>query len=240
MKITLIGHCTFLIEAEDKKIITDPYFGTRGNIVFKRTQQAAFSRNQLGDIDIILCSHSHWDHFDTKFFKQQKKAISIVPKGTGMLMKALGAPEVKTIRSWEKLDFEGLSIIGTPAVHFAKAIGFILHAEGKTIYFSGDTFYGKWMHRISSMYPLDAACIPVATFRIPMTMGEHTAAKAACTLLPKTVFPMHLDIQPRLPLLRTKQSVNGYRQSLMQQKQLLGLNQLPEVQLLRNGESIEF
>lgn len=47
MKVTMIGHSTVLIEAAGKKILTDPYFGTWGNIAYKRT--APPFKNTPGD-----------------------------------------------------------------------------------------------------------------------------------------------------------------------------------------------
>jgi len=31
MRVTMIGHSTVLIEAAEKRILTDPYFGSWGN-----------------------------------------------------------------------------------------------------------------------------------------------------------------------------------------------------------------
>jgi L-ascorbate metabolism protein UlaG (beta-lactamase superfamily) len=70
------------------------------------------------------------------------------------------------------------------------------------------------MYELSQRYDLDAAFLPVTTFRLPMTMGEAGAFKAVQALKPNVVIPIHLDIEPRLPLMRTRQSVEGFARRL--------------------------
>jgi L-ascorbate metabolism protein UlaG (beta-lactamase superfamily) len=43
-----------------------------------------------------------------------------------------------------------------------------------------------------------------------MTMGESGAVEAVKDLNPKTVIPIHLGLVPRSPLMRTKDSVEGF------------------------------
>lgn len=45
---------------------------------------------------------------------------------------------------------------------------------------------------------------------IPMTMGEKQAAQVAQDLRPPVVIPIHLGVQPRLPLTRTRQTPTGF------------------------------
>src|SRR5271157_6020805 len=69
MKITMIGHSTVLIEAAGKRVLTDPYFGLRGNPAYARVRPPARSREELTDVDLVLISHNHWDHTDRKFLR---------------------------------------------------------------------------------------------------------------------------------------------------------------------------
>lgn len=53
MKVTKIGHCCLLIEEQGLRILTDPgFFST--------------AQNELKNIDVILITHEHQDHFHTE------------------------------------------------------------------------------------------------------------------------------------------------------------------------------
>jgi L-ascorbate metabolism protein UlaG (beta-lactamase superfamily) len=87
------------------------------------------------------------------------------------------------------------------------------------------------MKEIGARFSLDLALMPVTTFRIPMTMGEKSAALAVEALSPRAVVPIHLSIQPRSPLLRTGQTAEGFSRRVRD----AGLK--TEVIILREGES---
>jgi L-ascorbate metabolism protein UlaG (beta-lactamase superfamily) len=69
MKVTMIGHSTVLIEAAGTKILTDPYFGTWGNLAYKRIAPPSETREGLEAVDLVLVSHNHWDHTDSGYFR---------------------------------------------------------------------------------------------------------------------------------------------------------------------------
>ena len=64
-----------------------------------------------------------------------------------------------------------------------------------------------------------------------MTMGEKGAVKAALALQASVFIPIHLGLQPRTPLLRTRQSPERFAMHLA--------DVLPtaEVLILKEGES---
>ena len=144
-----------------------------------------------------------------------------------------GARNVAGLGKWEQKQFGAVRVTAAPALHLAIPCGFVIEAEGKRIYFAGDTYYGKFMKEIGARFSLDLALLPVTTFSIPMTMGEKNAVRAVEALSPKTVIPIHLAIVPRSPLLRTKDSPEGFR------KRIHDAGLKAEVIVLREGESWE-
>jgi L-ascorbate metabolism protein UlaG (beta-lactamase superfamily) len=90
----------------------------------------------------------------------------------------------------------------------------VIELEGRKIYFAGDTFYIPAMHDIGQRFQLDVALIPVTSFLPPMTMGEQGAVEAVRVLKPRLIIPVHMAIQPRLPFLRTRESVAGFERRL--------------------------
>jgi L-ascorbate metabolism protein UlaG (beta-lactamase superfamily) len=62
-------------------------------------------------------------------------------------------------------------------------------------------------------------------------MGEKGAVRAASSLAPKVIIPMHLGLKPRSPFLRTSQTAETFRKRARE----AGLKS--EVKVLREGES---
>jgi L-ascorbate metabolism protein UlaG (beta-lactamase superfamily) len=210
MNVTMIGHSTVLVKAGGKKILTDPYFGEWGNIAFKRRDKPAVSREELAKVDAVLVSHLHWDHIDGKYFRSLGDVPVFCPKSAVVLLRLMGAKNVTGMGPWESSSIDGTTVTAVPALHLAPTIGFVLESEDRRVYFAGDTFYRPFMTEIGGKFRLDAALLPVTTFRIPMTMGEKQAVKAVQALKPSVVIPIHLGIVPRSPLLRTGHTVQGF------------------------------
>jgi L-ascorbate metabolism protein UlaG (beta-lactamase superfamily) len=232
MDISLIGHSTVLIESNGQKIITDPYFGLMGNIAYRRLSPPAKSREVLLDMNLVLLSHNHWDHTDHKYFRLLSPQIPVIsPRRTSWLSKLKGAQKVVGMNTWESQQFDKIKITAVPAIHTAIAMGFIIESEGKQIYFAGDTYHGTFMKEIGKRFKLDVALMPVTTFRIPPTMGENGAVRAVQDLSPKVIIPIHLGIAPRSPLLRNKQSPEGFERKL----RTVGLEN--RVVILKEGET---
>jgi len=215
MRITIIGHSTVLLECDGTRLLTDPYFGTFGHLAYARVSPPATSRDDVGRLDGVLVSHGHWDHTDRSFFRGLDRQVPvIVPSGTSPLMHLKGARTIVPVRRWQSLRLGGLVVTAVPAMHIVRTTGFVIQNEGACVYFSGDTFYRPFMAEIGRRFPIDVALLPVTTYRIPMTMGEKGAVRAARDLGAATVIPIHLGVQPRSPLMRTRQTTKGFERRL--------------------------
>jgi L-ascorbate metabolism protein UlaG (beta-lactamase superfamily) len=232
MQVTMIGHSTVVIEIDGKRILTDPYFGLWGNPAYARTAPPAKSREQLRDVDLVLVSHNHWDHTDGRFFRCLEDDVPVIaPRRAKWLTKLRGAKTLVGMSAWEVKELGTLRITAVPASHIAATIGFIIECASEQVYFAGDTYHQSFMKQIGQRFRLGVALIPVTTFRIPMTMGERGAVRAVRDLAPAVVIPIHLGVRPRLPLLRTRHSPEGFARLAV----AAGLR--AEVILLREGQS---
>lgn len=126
--------------------------------------------------------------------------------------KLSGAKKVIGMKPWETHEFGPLHVTAVPAIHWDISLGYVICSVEKCVYFTGDTFYGGFMYDLGRRFSLDAALLPVATPRLPMTMGENSAVKAVAALNTKVVIPIHLGLIPRPPLLQTGESPEGFRQ----------------------------
>ena len=107
-----------------------------------------------------------------------------------------------------------VDVHAVPALHAATSVGYVIRSEGKAVYFAGDTYHRPFMAEIRSRFRPDVALMPVTTYRIPLTMGEKSAVKATVALGVSVVIPIHLGVQPRSPLLRTRQTPEGFARRL--------------------------
>lgn len=211
MRVTMIGHSTLLIEAAEKKILTDPYFGTWGNPAYRRIAPPFKQREDFKSVDVVLVSHNHWDHTDPKLFRCLSGNVPVIaPRESAWITRLKGARNVLGLRAWDQQKVGPLEMTAIPALHVAVTRGYVISAEGRNIYFAGDTYFRDFMKEISRRFTLDLALLPVTTFRIPMTMGEVQAVRAVAALSPKAVIPIHQGIVPRSPILRTTQSAEGF------------------------------
>lgn len=232
MKITMIGHSTVLIEVSGKRILTDPWFGGFGNPAYGRVKPPAQTREQLRDVDVVLVSHNHFDHTDRSFLRGLPESTPVLaPAITAWMTRLKGGRNVIGLAARKHVELGPISITSVPARHVTFTIGYVIAAEGKQIYFAGDTYFARFMERMGREFHLDVALMPVTTFRIPMTMGEKSAVRAAQILAPKTIIPIHLGIRPRSPLLRTSQTAEGFQERARQG----GI--ATNVVILREGES---
>jgi L-ascorbate metabolism protein UlaG (beta-lactamase superfamily) len=197
MKIFFVGQGTFRLTLEDGTVLlTDPWF--KMNPVW-RAVPPALVPSQLGSIDFILSSHNHLDHIDKPSLKLAKEQRITVVGSERVARRArrFGIRESVGMVPREKRSFGAFSIVATPAFHplARDAIGFLIRASGKQIYYSGDTRPDpKLISFLRGAGKTDLAFLQIACARY---FGKDdglrlwTAAELAKTFKPSIVVPMH-------------------------------------------------
>jgi L-ascorbate metabolism protein UlaG (beta-lactamase superfamily) len=212
MRVTQIGHSTVLVEAAGLRLLLDPYFGRRGNPAYRRRLPPARSREACLDVDAVLISHAHFDHVDRRYLRAIPSDIPVfAPHRVAWWISLVCGREIRPVKPWRQVMIGDVYVVPVTARHTAPGVGYVIAAEGKTLYFAGDTFAGRFMKEIGDRFQPDVCLMPVARYRIPTTMGNEGAVRAARLLRTRTIIPIHLGIEPRFAALRRAESAESFR-----------------------------
>jgi L-ascorbate metabolism protein UlaG (beta-lactamase superfamily) len=185
IEIKWLGHSGFQIK-NHRIIYIDPY-----NI-----------KPDLEKADIILITHSHYDHCSVADIK------SIVKKGTKILVTAdsqskitrMDIPiDIQIVEPNQELTFGELKISTLPAYNLDKPyhpkeegwVGFVIKMNDVIIYHAGDTDFIPEMQKLTGHKQLDKKFIALLPIGGKFTMNAEEAAEAAKLIKPSLAIPMH-------------------------------------------------
>ena len=204
MKIIWLGHGSFRIEVSDLVLLVDPWL--TGNPVLPEAHHDAAT---AGATHLIL-THAHFDHVADMLPLARKLGVPIV--GQYDLMSYWNEHEHLDTVGFNKGGTvtlgEGVSLAMVPASHSStfgtpdgpkaagSEVGFMLIAEGHTVYISGDTAIMADMGWMGDYYKPDIGILSAGGH---FTMDMKGAAYAAKRYFDfKTVIPCHYRTFPIL------------------------------------------
>jgi L-ascorbate metabolism protein UlaG (beta-lactamase superfamily) len=157
LRVTWLGHATFLVELEGQVIITDPVLGERAFplswIGPKRFHPLPILPADLPQIDAVILSHDHYDHLDYESIRilLPKTKRFYVPLGVGAHLEKWGVPSDRIVEMnwWEESALPGqVRLVATPARHYSGRFlkrnntlwcSWAFVGSKYRIYFGGDT-----------------------------------------------------------------------------------------------------
>jgi N-acyl-phosphatidylethanolamine-hydrolysing phospholipase D len=221
VRVTWVGHATFLLQAGGVNLLTDPHWSRRASPT-QRLGPARFQRpgipfDELPPIDAVLLSHDHFDHLDHGTVERLRDRFGarlrwITPLGYRGWFDDLGMP-VTELDWWDDTVIERpegpVRVVCTPAQHWTRrtlretnarlwASYAVLPAGGGRIYFGGDSGYFRGYREIGERHgPFDLALLPIGAydprwFMAPAHMNPEEAVRAWRDLGGRGAFvPMH-------------------------------------------------
>ena len=203
MKITFLGHASFRIEIADQILLIDPWL--TGNPVLS---------DELHDDAIvgathILLTHAHFDHmadvvrlskelkiplvgqYDLMGWLEESEGLSIVGfnKGGTVSLGNVAVTMVNAVHSSTTRSEIGLRAMGSEC-------GFMIEAEGRTIYISGDTDVMADMDIFNDLHQPEIGILACGGH---FTMDMRRAAYAANKFFNfTTIIPCHYRTFPIL------------------------------------------
>jgi L-ascorbate metabolism protein UlaG (beta-lactamase superfamily) len=202
-RITYLGHSTFrFVTAGGEQIIIDPFL--------TNNPHCPPELKQVGDLDTILITHGHFDHFDdVEPLAGQTGARTVSNFEIMAYLQGQGVGNAEPIMKGGSAQIGGIKVTATNAFHSSsialddgssiyagEPLGYVVEFEsGFKLYHAGDTSLFGDMQLIGELYSPDIALLPIGD---RLTMGPLEAAHAARLLGVEHVVPMHYstDVMP--------------------------------------------
>ena len=185
--IKWLGHASFQVKANGKSIYID-----------LEKKSPTYEK-----ADLVLVTHSHYDHCDPSQIKKVRKDNTTVIAPRDCSTKISG--DVKTLKPGEEAKIGGVKIKAVEAYNNKRfrspgnpyhpkglGVGYLIEIEDTIIYHAGDTDFIPEMEELGHV---NVALLPSGD---TYTMDNVDAAEAALRIKPEAVIPMHRwDTDPK-------------------------------------------
>ncbi|MFH1214921.1 MAG: MBL fold metallo-hydrolase [Pseudomonadota bacterium] len=182
LKISFIGHGSLIFTIAGTVIHIDPWNNLADYALLPKA-------------DIVLITHEHRDHLDSKSIEAvRKKETTIIM--TEKCLQQFGSGKV--MKNGDEMTIHGIGIEAVPAYNIVhkrdtgqlfhprgEGNGYILTIGGKRIYVAGDT---ENIPEMKELAPIDCAFLPM---NLPYTMTPEMVADAARSFRPRILYPYH-------------------------------------------------
>jgi len=166
---------------------------TKGRIIYLDLEEHGKATEKA---DLILVTHSHADHCDPAKIKEISKEDTVIIAPEDCVPKIGGS--VKSLRPGEETIVDDIKVKAVEAYNYKRfrspgtpyhpkglGVGYLITAEGKTIYHAGDTDFIPEMQQLGRV---DVALLPSGG---TYTMDNAEAIEAALAINPTVTIPMH-------------------------------------------------
>lgn len=196
LKMTCIAHGTLMFTYGGKVIHIDPVsmFGT--------------DYSALPKADLVLVTHEHGDHLDTKVIQIISTADTTIITNQAS---AKNLPKATVMKNGDTQTVLGITIEAVPAYNFDKPFhpkgngnGYVLTFGDKRVFVAGDT---ENVPEIKALKNIDVAFLPMNQ---PYTMTPEQVADVAKTMQPKVLYPYHFgktDTSELVKLLKEEKGI---------------------------------
>ena len=189
MKITKYPQSCLLVETKGKKILIDP-----GTLKYKEEYFDVWN-----NVDIILITHKHPDHFNTEILEKISNNIKIY--STQEVQDANKTLNINIIKENDIIELDSIKVEVVHALHgyqpllkgakeINKNVGYIIDDGENRLYTTSDTICFK------NDYKADILCIPVTGYGL--TMSAFEAALYSKEVGATLTIPIHMD-NPAFP-----------------------------------------
>ncbi|HEY1335194.1 MAG TPA: MBL fold metallo-hydrolase, partial [Myxococcaceae bacterium] len=106
LRVTWLGHASFLVQGAGTSVLIDPVLGPRVSGVIPRNAGPGLRAEQLPRIDAALVTHNHYDHLDLPTLREVGAPI-VSGLGTRRNVRDLPCTELAW---WDRMHVGGLTV----------------------------------------------------------------------------------------------------------------------------------
>lgn len=214
--VTWVGHSTMYIKMYGIRILTDPVFSERVGIRLgpttvgprRYTAPALSIEDVIGQVDVILLSHAHLDHFDLPTLRAlANPEITVVTAAqTGHLVRRAGFTRVQELNWDESVTLPtGMQVKALPVRHWGRRFpwntkygwnGYLVDYQGVELLFAGDTAYTDTFSVLKERgHDIDLVFMPIGAYSPSQFQSSHCTPEQAWEMFlhtgGKRFVPMH-------------------------------------------------
>ena len=144
-------------------------------VQWQRLYAPPVAAEELDFLDVVLCTHGHYDHADPDTLSRLSKNPNtkfVIPAPETAILTAAGVKEENIIAAvaFEKITVSGFEIIPIPAAHetlspnedgLYSAMGYVIRVGGKTFFHAGDMCMYDGLIESLVPYQVDVAMLPI-------------------------------------------------------------------------------
>lgn len=218
--LTWLGQAGFALRGHGATVLVDPFLSDRDD----RRIPPPVDPRELSDVDLLLCTHEHWDHFDAPTVaavaQASPQARIVVPAPLTGQAVAAGVPAERVVGAvaHEALRDLPVQIIPVPACHGVEVadaynfgedlsggqvryLGYVVDFAGVRVYHAGDTIWWPGQENVLRDLAVNLALLPI-NGRDPLreaqnivgNLDHREAALLAAAAGVDLLVPMHWDM----------------------------------------------
>lgn len=219
--LTFVGTATTLIRLGSFTLLTDPNFLHRGERAYlgkglwsKRLTEPSMQPSDLPELDAVVLSHLHGDHFDRVARRELARSQPVVTTPAAARKLDRWGFETRGLETWETWSIargdETLTVESLPGVHARGLMGALLppvmgsllehRVAGEVrrrLYLSGDTLTGDHLDEVARRHPdVDVAVVHLGGTRVlfhTVTMDAEQGVDFLRRVRPRQAVPVHHD-----------------------------------------------
>jgi L-ascorbate 6-phosphate lactonase len=218
--LTWLGQAGFMLQGAGATVLVDAFLSD----VEHRRIPPPLDPTTLSDVDLVLCTHEHWDHLDgptaAAVAKASPRARVVVPAPVAGQAVDAGVPAERVVGAIAHEPLTGLAVpvIPIPACHgvdvadaynfghnlsagAVRYLGYVLDFGGTRVYHAGDTIWWPGQERVLRDLGVHVALLPIngrdptrEADNIVGNLDHREAALLAAAAGVELLVPMHWDM----------------------------------------------